>query len=57
MQKEERRKNVDNIYQNLDLVLIAKGKQPYKENPWLNNKGGKVDVKIYLSGISSKTTT
>jgi hypothetical protein len=57
MQEEERRKSVNNKFQNSDQALMAKGKKPYKGKPWVKNKGGKPDVKLYQGGVSSKTTT
>jgi hypothetical protein len=38
LQEEERRKNLNSRSHNLDMELVAKGKQPYKGNPWRRTK-------------------
>jgi hypothetical protein len=52
MQEEEKRKTLNNKFQNSYQYLMAKGKKPYKGKPWVKNKGGKLDVKLYQSGFS-----
>ena len=39
MQEEERRENVENRQHSMDLALMAKGKQTFKKNPWMKNRG------------------
>jgi len=45
LQEEECRKNLNRRSHSLYLALVAKGKQPYKENPWRRNKEGKPHTK------------
>ena len=47
LQEEERRKNLNGRSHNSDLALVAKGKQPYKGNPWRRNKEGRPHSKPY----------
>jgi hypothetical protein len=35
---------------------MAKGKQSSKGKPWVKNKEGKPNVKLYQGGVSSKTS-
>ena len=45
MKKEEQRRIVKQKSPNLDLELMAKGKQPFKGKQWEKNKGKKPLVK------------
>jgi hypothetical protein len=45
LQEEEHRNNLNFRSQSSYLALVAKGKQPYKGNPWERNRGGKAHAK------------
>jgi len=52
MKEEERRIFFERIHDSLDLVLMVKGKKTFQRNPFIENKGGRLESKSQQGGTS-----